>query len=358
MCRLEDVPEDCFSSDHVVRTHARFTFRKVEEGKFKHERRHWSERRWRDDGVGFVWSKKGASTPARREGTSSSGAQEQKIESSTARQDSPGLPLAQRSHPAQTSHPTTSTAISSLEPGDTNETTRVISYPAQFATVKTRQSEKFSEWCRQEIRSARSRDVVGKPSFEVSARRLDHGLELKLKSIPPGAQIDRETYEEARQNELSVPFKSGSKSPERPSKRKIDEGSDKLTCPSTLPPESISLPNKSLSKAQRKKRRRAEDASLPNSLTLLPPGTKPIIDLATPLTPTPTPTPPPIHRVGPTLDSLQKKMQEKLTAIDNWSNILVEYPDRASEIQKQVDRMQDEIFQLQGRIASARAGAG
>ena len=54
------------------------------------------------------------------------------------------------------------------------------------------------------------------------------------------------------------------------------------------------------------------------------------------------------------LRGLETAMQSKLTAIDNWTNILADYPDRAEAIGKQVERTQGEIFQIRGQMRTER----
>ena len=76
------------------------------------------------------------------------------------------------------------------------------------------------------------------------------------------------------------------------------------------------------------------------------------IPISTPMDHTPTSTV--RTKTSAKLDSLKFKMENRITAIDNWTNLMRDYPTRAEILSKQVDRTQEEIFHLQEEINQER----
>ena len=193
-----------------------------------------------------------------------------------------------------------------------------ISYPPEFVSKLSRKTPEFLKWVDEQVRFVSDDRTHDGAKRLVAANKQDEGLLINWKfrveaagpPVPPSTMLA--SRHEASSNgsvhlvPLSSPNTERMISPERPPAKRV-----RYDLPASqhvgLPPVPASVPS----------------ACGPEPTSVV-------------------------------LCDLETAMQSKLTAIDNWTNILADYPDRAEAIGKQVERIQGEIFQIRGQMRTER----
>ena len=212
----------------------------------------------------------------------------------------------------------------------------IVPYPRQFASKRSRTKDAFDRWRREQALAAET-DFSGPGKVTTIMGSTDLFIRWKATSKTsrsadghrrPGS-IDLVPQPQA----TSCTFDSASSSSQA-----IHMKRDR---PPHEPREQV--PHASLPLTSSSGQQRPQSPAHQSSLNPQPPK-RPRVDLpASALAES-------SERKSVRLRELQQAMQAKLTAIDNWTGILADYPERADTVGKQVERMQAEIFQLRGAI--------
>lgn len=200
----------------------------------------------------------------------------------------------------------------------------VIPYPPQFDSKRLRHKAAFLPWVEAQDKVASMIDANGRPTRFVVLKKNPSGLTIRWRPIDEGGGTVK-----------SAQGLSRAESPQQPPMKRARTDKGQAKAPATIHPTSTS--------------KASNGVITPTHTAVFPLPPHSAHASASTSFPTTSGFNPPTHTPTVTSEALrtmQTAMQTKLTAIDNWTNILADYPERAEAIGKQVERTQGEIFDL------------